>query len=172
MYPLNKANRLSLCLAMKELTAIVGGIPGWDRHIELLKQSIDIQEIIHEFRNKDIFFDRGLCGFYYLLRKTNIYEDFNDLFMDKIINSEFWVFIFENDNSDILSSSLYHGTPGVILTYLHLLGRSKGTMFHLTHSRGNNSLFRYMEQNKNTNKERMTTMLSSKDELLSDLNKS
>jgi GT2 family glycosyltransferase len=46
--------------------------------------------------------------------------------------------------------------------------RSEGPLFHLTHSRGSNSGFRSMEQNKNSNKERMTTILSSKAELLSD----
>jgi len=47
--------------------------------------------------------------------------------------------------------------------------RSGGSMFHLTHSRGSNSGFRSIEQNKNTNKERMTTVLSSKAELISDM---
>ncbi|MDR0796489.1 MAG: hypothetical protein LBE79_10670 [Tannerella sp.] len=49
--------------------------------------------------------------------------------------------------------------------------RSKGPMFHLTHSRGSNSFFRSMEQNKNTNKVRRTTRLSSKAELLCDIEK-
>jgi len=49
--------------------------------------------------------------------------------------------------------------------------RSEGPLFHLTHSRGSNSAFRSMEQAKNTNKERITTILSSKTELLSDLEK-
>ena len=47
--------------------------------------------------------------------------------------------------------------------------RSEGPLFHLTHSRGSNSGFRSMEQNKNTNKERMTTILSSRNELLNDI---
>jgi len=49
--------------------------------------------------------------------------------------------------------------------------RSEGPMFHLTHSRGNNSFFRSTEQNQNTNKVRMNTVLSSKDELLRDIEK-
>ena len=47
--------------------------------------------------------------------------------------------------------------------------RSEGPLFHLSHNRGSNSVFRSMEQAKNTNKERITTMLSSKIELLSDI---
>ena len=47
--------------------------------------------------------------------------------------------------------------------------RSEGSLFHLTHSRGINSFFRSQEQNKNTNKERNTTKLSSKTELLKDI---
>ena len=50
--------------------------------------------------------------------------------------------------------------------------QSKGQMFHLTHSRGSNSGFRLIEQNINTNKERASTMFSSKTELLSDIEKS
>ena len=46
--------------------------------------------------------------------------------------------------------------------------RSEGPMFHLTHSRGSNSTFRSIEQVKNTNNERFTTVLSSKTELLRD----
>ena len=49
--------------------------------------------------------------------------------------------------------------------------RSEGSLFHLTHNRGSNSAFRSMEQNKNTNKERGNTILSSKAELLSDMGK-
>jgi len=49
--------------------------------------------------------------------------------------------------------------------------RSEGPLFHLTHSRGSNSAFRSMEQIKYTNKERVTTILSSKTELLSDIEK-
>ena len=48
--------------------------------------------------------------------------------------------------------------------------RSEGSMFHLTHSRGSNSFFRSMEQSKNTVKEMSITKLSSKTELLSDIN--
>ena len=50
--------------------------------------------------------------------------------------------------------------------------RSEGPLFHLTHSRGSNSAFRSPEQLENTNKVRNTTILSSKDELLSDIDKS
>ena len=44
--------------------------------------------------------------------------------------------------------------------------RSKGPLFHLTHSRGSNSTFRSMEQAMNTNKELSLTHFSSKEELL------
>ncbi|MDR2233832.1 MAG: hypothetical protein LBE56_12040 [Tannerella sp.] len=47
--------------------------------------------------------------------------------------------------------------------------RSEGPMFHLTHNRGSNSSFRSWEQSKNTNREKMTTVLSSRDELLRDM---
>ena len=129
IYPLNKGNRLSLSSAMNELNATIGGIPEWDRHIELLQQGLDNHQIIREFRNKDITFNRGLCGFYYLLRKTGVNREYNDLFIDRIANSDFWDHLFKNDNPYIQPFSLYSGAPGVILTYLHMLTRSNTVMF-------------------------------------------
>ena len=129
LYPLNKANRLSLCAAMNELNAIAGSITGWDRHIALLQQDLDTHQIIHEFRNKNISFYKGLCGFYYLLRKTGIHKEYNDLFIHKIADSDSWDHFLKNDSAYIPPFSLYNGAPGVILTYLHLLTRSNVVMF-------------------------------------------
>jgi hypothetical protein len=129
MYPLNKANRLSLCSAMNEINAIAGSIAGWDRHIELLQQDLDNYQIVHEFRNKNITFNKGLCGFYYLLRKTDINQEYNGLFINKIANSDIWVHFLKNDNAYIQPFSLYSGAPGVILTYLHMFFRSNAVMF-------------------------------------------
>jgi len=129
MCPLNKANRLSLCLAMKELNAIIGGIPEWDRHIALLQHDLNNHQTIDEFRNKNITFNKGLCGFYYLLRKTGIDTEYNDLFIHKIEHSDFWEHVFKNDNGYVQPFSLYSGAPGVILTYLHILNRSDKTTF-------------------------------------------
>jgi len=47
--------------------------------------------------------------------------------------------------------------------------RSKGPLFHLTHSRGSNSSYRSMEQTKNTNREMSITKFSSKAELLREI---
>ena len=129
LYPLDKANRLSLCSAMHEFNAIAGSITGWDKHIELLQQGLDNHQIIHAFRNKNITFNKGLCGFYYLLRKTGVYNKYYDLFIHKIANSDNWDHYLKNDNAYIQPFSLYSGAPGVILTYLHLLLRSGAVMF-------------------------------------------
>ena len=48
--------------------------------------------------------------------------------------------------------------------------RSKGPLFHLTHSRGNNSVYRSQDQLINTNKAWAITRFSTKSELLSNLN--
>ena len=129
MYPLHKANRLSLCSAMNEVNTIAGNITGWDKHIELLQQSLDNHQIINEFQNKNMAFNQGLCGFYYLLRKTGINKEYNDLFINKIANSDIWDYYFKNDNAYMQPFSLYHGAPGVILTYLHILTQSNTVMF-------------------------------------------
>ena len=130
IYPLNKANRLSLCSAMNAIKPIAGSITGWDKHIELLQQNLDNRQIISEFRNKNIAFNNGLCGFYYLLRKTGIINAYNDLFINKITNSDKWEQFFNNDDDTFSKPfSLYNGLPGVILTYLHILNRSSAMMF-------------------------------------------
>ena len=78
-------------------------------------------------------------------------------------------------NAGMLNEKFYGWGPEDFELYerLKILGqkihRSDGLMFHLTHSRGSNSSFRSMEQNINTNKIRTTTVLSSKTELLNDL---
>ena len=78
-------------------------------------------------------------------------------------------------NVGMMSEKFYGWGPEDFELYerMKILGlnihRSEGPLFHLTHSRGSNSSFRSMEQVKNTNKERMTTILSSKTELLRDI---
>jgi len=77
----------------------------------------------------------------------------------------------------MMSEKFYGWGPEDFELYerLKILGlkiyRSEGPLFHLTHSRGSNSGFRSMEQNKNTNKERTSTIVSSRAELLSDIEK-
>ena len=129
MYPLYKANRLSLCSAMHALNTTVGSITGWDKHIALLQQGLDNHQIINEFRNKNVTFNKGLCGFYYLLKRTGVNREYNDLFINKIANSDIWDYFLKNGNASVQSFSLYSGVPGVILTYLHILTRSDSVMF-------------------------------------------
>jgi hypothetical protein len=128
-YPLNKTNRFSLCMAMKDLNAIAGGIAGWDKHIELLQRDLVIHQVINEFRNKNITFNKGLCGFYYLLRKTGVDRTYDELFVHKITTSDFWDNSFEKGNPYAQPFSLYNGAPGVILTYLHIMNQSCPVMF-------------------------------------------
>ena len=128
-YPLNKANRMLLCSAMNETASVFGNIKGWNEHIEILRQHLDIPQIIHEFRNKNMAFSNGLCGFYYLLRKTGHGNEYNDLFLNKISNSDIWNQLPENEDTLTTSIGLYDGLSGVILTYLHILHNSNTEMF-------------------------------------------
>jgi len=118
-YPQNKANRLLLSLAMQETMETFGNPNGWDEHIEVLQQHLVIPQIIHEFRNKNVAFFNGLCGFFYLLRKTGKGDKYNKLFLDKISNSDVWLFL-ENKESLNGSIGLYGGLSGVALTFLHI----------------------------------------------------
>ena len=128
-YPVNKANRMLICQTMNEAAAIFKNIKGWDEHIEALRQHLDIPQIIHEFRNKNMAFSNGLCGFYYLLKKTGRGNGYKDLFLNKISNSDIWDLLSED--KDILKApiGLYDGISGVILTYLHILYNSDCDMF-------------------------------------------
>jgi len=128
-YPLNKVNRLLLCSAMKDVVATVGNLRRWNEHIEILQQHLDISQIIHEFRNKNMAFSNGLCGFYYLLRKMGNGNKFHDLFLDKIINSDIWNFLSGNKNGFTTSGDLYEGLSGIILTYIHILYNSDSVIF-------------------------------------------
>jgi len=128
-YPLNKANRLLLCSEMNEIEMIFENIKGWNEHIGVLQQNLNIPQIIHEFRNKNMAFFNGLCGFYYLLRKTGHGNEYNDLFLDKISSSDIWDQLYENDNALYLPTGLYGGISGVILTYMHIFYNSGYVIF-------------------------------------------
>jgi len=128
-YPLNKANRLLLCSAMNDVAATFSGIKGWKEHIEVLQHRLDIPSVVHEFRNKNIAFFNGLCGLYYLLRKTGMGNEYNDLFLSKITRSDIWDQALASDDALQSSISLYGGLPGVILTYLHILHPNDPVVF-------------------------------------------
>ena len=104
-------------------------------------------------------------------------DKMNLIYGDKVTGGAVFVNREAYIKAGMVSEKFYGWGPEDFELYerLKILGlkihRSEGPMFHLTHSRGNNSFFRSMEQNKNTNKERMTTKLSSKTELLCDIAK-
>ena len=128
-YPLNKANRLSLFSAMNQLVATCGNINRWDEYMKMLLQNLNVSQIINEFRNKNIVFFNGLCGFYYLLRKVGRDNGYNDLFLNKITSSDIWNQLPEDEKSFKEQAGLYGGLPGVILTYLHILNDSNSVLF-------------------------------------------
>jgi len=128
-YPLNKVYRLMLCYEMSEIASTVGSIPGWNDHTEILQQNLDILQIINSFRNKQIFFSNGLCGFYYLLRKMGLEKEYNDLLLNRIADSEVWDQWPKNDLALKSPLNLFGGLPGVILTYYHILYNSNITTF-------------------------------------------
>jgi len=128
-YPLNKANRLSLYLAMNEIVSNYGNIKGWKEHIELLQQHLDISQTINEFRNKNVMFFDGLCGFYYLLKKVGQDNKYKDSVLDKISCSGIWNQLPEKEDTIYAPIGLYDGLSGVFLTYLHISHRSNYNIF-------------------------------------------
>lgn len=105
----------------------------------------------------------------YLLRNK---DKMGLIYGDKMIGGAVFVNREAFIKAGMMSEKFYGWGPEDFELYerLKILGlkihRSEGPLFHLTHSRGSNSGFRSMEQNKNTNKERMNTILSSRNELL------
>lgn len=128
-YPLNKANRLALYSAMNETAATFRNLTGWNEHLELLRRHLDIPTIIYEFRNKNLSFFNGLCGFYYLLRKIGKSNEYNNLILNKISSSDVWNQLPENEDASKAPIGLYSGLSGVILTYLHILYNNDSKIF-------------------------------------------
>jgi hypothetical protein len=124
-FPLNRANRMLLCASMEEATSTFKDLSEWSDRVHLLKQDSNIPQTINEFRNKNIAFSNGLCGFYYLLKRAGNSRQFHDFFIDKIERSEKWESLSEEENVMKSQIGLYGGLPGIILTYMDILRREE-----------------------------------------------
>jgi len=94
------------------------------------------------------------------------------IYGDQVVGGALFVNRETYMKAGMVSEKFYGWGPEDFEIYerLRILGlkihRSEGCMFHLTHHRGSTSFFRSKEQMESLHKERMTTVLSSKNELL------
>lgn len=119
IYPLLQSNRLLLSVGMRSINHMDKTI--WQEHILLLESKVDLTDIIKtEFRNKNIFADEGISGFYFLLMKThNLTSTNNDLIANKIITSNVWYEFLKDEKNTQSHIGLVTGFCGVILSYLN-----------------------------------------------------
>lgn len=117
-YPLLLSNRYLLSTAMRKVSKVVKTVQ-WQEHIELLEQKTSATSIINdEFRNKNIFPNDGVSGFYFLLKDSDILNK-NDkkAIAKKIAQSEAWDKILNDPTEIKYKMGLVNGFAGVILVY-------------------------------------------------------
>lgn len=128
VYPILQANRLYfLCGLINIQTCLPGYKKEIDSHIQLLKNSIDIDYIINtEMRNQDIYMVDGVSSVYLLLFYLQTqYPRFRieydlQLFFDKIYNSEAWSTLLNQEFYFRKYNRLFEGFPGAYLILLHI----------------------------------------------------
>lgn len=128
VYPVSQANRLYLLCGLINIRIC---LPGYKKeiasHIQLLKESIDINYILNtELRNQDIYMADGASSVYLLLfylqtQHPEFRIDYDlQLFFDKIYNSEAWSRLLNQEFYFRKYSRLFDGFPGAYLILLHI----------------------------------------------------
>lgn len=128
LYPVSHANRLCLLCGLINIKSC---LPGYKKeiesHIQLLKDSIDVDFIINkEFGDQEIYAISGLSGVYmllfYLQKRTPIYSIEYDpqLFFERITASEAWDSLLNKDFYFYRYTCLFDGFPSAYLVLLHI----------------------------------------------------
>lgn len=122
-YPRLNINRLYLYWSVLPLMELSGE---WKRYADLVRQNIDIDDILsHELRSRDIFLSNGISFMYWILR--SLQTDYPDCGLNfdpqvlyaRIENSDAWG-AFHNVGFYMAHRDLMTGFPGVVLTMLEL----------------------------------------------------
>ena len=99
----------------------------WSNYIQLLYREISLDEILeNEIKNRNIFFNNGLSGIYFLLHSINSnFPDYSIPFdpvmiYDKIHNSDAWNAMLERIYFYKSHRGLVKGFPGVQLVLSHI----------------------------------------------------
>jgi hypothetical protein len=126
--PLLHCNKLYLLWAMSAVCEQIN-ITGWNEHIELLKQELNLEEIVcSELKNRNIFFNNGATSIFLLAEvlKNQLGEEvvctFQQKLLEKIEQSEVWSLLETDSQYFGMRSGLYDGFCGVTLlltTYMN-----------------------------------------------------
>ncbi|MBP1617169.1 MAG: Lanthionine synthetase C-like protein [Bacteroidetes bacterium] len=120
-YPLLQSHRFQLQSSLRTLNAHLKR-KSIDSYITRLEQGMDYRLMITtEFRNKNILLANGLCGMYLvnsLLLKCGKLP--TSILIDRIVQSELWDDIAEDEVKLNATTGLFTGLAGVILIYQQL----------------------------------------------------
>jgi len=125
IYPKLNVNRLFLWCGMNKAANFYKN-NAWTNHIDLLQQKINIRNIINrELKNKNIFFNDGLCSVLFLLNNyyqqtgINELENNKEAIIQKVIYSDVWE-LMRNDPAYFNNNrGLYNGICGTLLVLKH-----------------------------------------------------
>ena len=117
--PTLHANRLFLMWGMDSVVQQID-LFGWNSHIQLLKERIDIDAILDdELRSRNIYIDGGVSGIYLLLSALQKHFTENEMqqwmtkVIDKIESSDVWTLVEENPDFFMGNRGLFSGLCGV-----------------------------------------------------------
>lgn len=133
LYPSRSSNRLYLIFAIEYLLQ-AGDIQSWREHAALLRQGININDIIEkEFKNKSLFLEDGVTGFKFVLNCLFQIKTEHDYFIDpekimeKIGSSYYWEEI--NKGEKEINLGIYYGISGLGLGLLGLINNTSFNIF-------------------------------------------
>ena len=121
--PILHANRLYLLWGMNSLNKQIID-KDWEKHIFLLKNSIDVNHILtDELRDRNIFFNSGIASIYCLLKSLENYFPDNDLIeyeqkiRKKITSSSIWQLLLNEKGYFDRYKGLYDGYCSIPLIF-------------------------------------------------------
>lgn len=121
-YPLSESNRLYLAVAINSFLVDYKSNHELSKHRDILLTQLDVRNTIsNEYRNRDIFLNDGIAGFFCIIYMAKLLIESNKtLFTDKVLASNAWDDIGVELNSG-LEIGLINGLPGVVLVYQKLI---------------------------------------------------
>lgn len=121
-YPLLHCNRLQLSTVLEFLNNELHR-KSIDDYVTRLRQDIDYSLMITtEFRNKNLLLANGLCGMYMIQNILFKNKELpQSLIVNRIIQSELWEDIYNDEIKLNATIGLFTGLAGIILTYQNLI---------------------------------------------------
>lgn len=122
IFPILQANRLYLLWGIDCINKQVHS-PILSSHLNFLKEHVDINYLLNEeLKDKNIYLNNGAASIYYLYEACSPYfKELNiQAFENKILHSQAWNMLKENDNYFENHIGLFTGFTGSLITLLTL----------------------------------------------------